>query len=100
MFTVVIRKMKLFPLIVLLVFRCRRGDMSKGWLLPQPSMRRLRPIFEPLANASCDRTALAILQYPSRLERRHRVVNARFVAEFDYRDVTTVHTDTNTRNIE
>lgn len=60
-------------------------SFTSGFLLPQPSKSRLRPIFEPYVNRSCKwEDHLTELCYPYRLERRSQVLDTSYVAEFDF----------------
>lgn len=52
-----------------------------GFLVAEMAKRRLRPIFEPSVNPFVVAPHLA---YPSRLERRHRVKNCKYLWQFDY----------------
>ena len=55
-----------------------------AFLVPEPSKKRLRPIFEPWMNRTLDRVKLCDLQYPSRYERRAKARGARYIADFDF----------------
>jgi hypothetical protein len=62
-------------------------NFCSAWLLPQPSKKRFRPIFEPFLNSTLSMADLPVLRYPSRLERRATLrelfVEIDFAAFFD-----------------
>jgi hypothetical protein len=55
----------------------------RGFVVPQESKRRLRPVFEPLTNRSTLTEEYPSLRYPPRQQRRHEVAGKRFLLQFD-----------------
>ena len=56
----------------------------KGFAIPQPTKKRLRPVFEPMNNDRIDRKHLPPLTYPSRRERRSTIARKKYFMEFDF----------------
>lgn len=56
----------------------------KGFPTPQPAKQRLRPVFEPLHNASIKHDERPELHYPNRQSRRAQIARCRYAIEFDF----------------